>query len=181
MLGLMALAAVSLFKSPIQAFEANVGLAAVEAIDTASVPDLVIKDKPATSVNFRKLQQEIAEFNAAWPTLKQQILEKEKGYIFIGETPEEALKDSKKSHAILKKTKNWVGKVENRMGGKMKKLDQMVINVDEYCQTVSGGAAESQCVEISDHIHHYEARISIYTGMMVVMKKRYEEAKAVLK
>ncbi len=161
--------------------ESNVELATAEAVDTASVRDLIVMDKPVKPVNFKKLRQDIAGFNATWPALKQEILQKEQGYIFIGETPEEALKEPKKSRNLLKTTKRWVDGVESRMGSKMKKLDQMVLQVDEYCQTVSGGDKENQCIEMSDHIHHYEARISIYTGMMEVMQKRYEEAKAVLK
>ena len=157
--------------------EAPISLASDKVVETgdAEMPETVSEYQ-----NFAKLVRDLGQFNSDFLALKPRILKQEDGYIFIGETPEEALKEPAKSKRILKKTKDWVGKTKHSYDARVRKLDRKVLAAHSYCDYQYTPKREQQCANIHDAIHSYEARVSIYMGMMAVMQKRYAEAKAVL-
>lgn len=161
--------------------ERKVTVATRKAIDTSLVDIPAAATLQPVPLDPEKFQESIEVFKAEWAVLKQEILEKEEDYIFIGEMPRKALKNVTRSRKLLNETKAWVDQVQKEMDEQITELDRQVQEIDQYCETVPAGEMEKKCSGLSDSIHHYETRISVYMGMMEVMERRYLKAEEVLK
>ena len=159
--------------------EQPIELDKVEAIDTASIQPEATAQTVQRPAGFSNLPQELHQFRMEFLTLKPKILQKEKGYIFISETPEEAKKDLTKSKKLLRDTKKWVDRTRQKMDKQLNQLDEKLVQAEHYCE--SAAANQTQCEKLADPLHYYEGSVSTYVAMMEVMQERYEEAAEALK
>ena len=164
----------------ILAIAADEGVITVpETIQVAKIQELS-PATPAAAVNLKQVMVELQKFQTLFYAKKPEILAQEKaGYISVIDNPKDSLADVKSAKKRIAKTRKYIVALDKNVTAKIKRLDALVLKVDQYCQSAVSGATEKLCIATDDKIGRYEGQVSVITAMFKVMEDRYEEANLV--
>jgi len=128
--------------------------------------------------NIHRWHDSLAAFLDDFDDSKTKILELEQQYLSLIAPPKEDARSVQEKQVLLETTHGQVAALEEELRRQFTAQDGNNDEARKYCDGEAANAAIDQCIELADMLQRYEAGLSTFEGMMEVMKRRYDEAKA---